>query len=404
MIKKVLLALSLALAAVSAHADEGMWLPSLIGSRIKDMRSKGFRLTAEDIYSVNKASMKDAVVLFGGGCTGEFVSAEGLLLTNHHCGYGSIQQLSSVERDYLSDGFWASSREDELPVPGLSVSILVRMEDVTERVAAGEKPADIDFYRCGYSVVPYIGELYACYALSFTGGATLKWFRDNFAELEFEKAEKENKNVYAELDKVVGDKPTGILVLPHFAGAATPYMDNDSKAAFVGITLETTKFDLYKALMEGTSYEMLLNFNTMKALTGEIKEIRATGGGATSDVWLQIKADILETEKKKDPDAQNTQKLMEWEISNRMLDDHQNPVLIKQLRRDEEGDHGHNQSDSAEFQEAAEADCRGQEKKRVFFARQKDRSQTADQIQHDLSPELRPARGCRMYSPVTELR
>ena len=143
MIKKVLLALSLAPAAVSAHADEGMWLPSLIGSRIKDMRSKGFRLTAEDIYSVNKASMKDAVVLFGGGCTGEFVSAEGLLLTNHHCGYGSIQQLSSVERDYLSDGFWASSREDELPVPGLSVSILVRMEDVTERVAAGEKSADI---------------------------------------------------------------------------------------------------------------------------------------------------------------------------------------------------------------------------------------------------------------------
>ena len=85
-------------------------------------------------------------------------------------------------------------------------------------------------------------------------------------------------------------------MLPHFAGAATPYMDNDSKAAFVGVTLETTKYDLYKALMEGTSYEMLLNFNTMKSLTGEIKEIRATGGGATSDVWLQIKADILNTE------------------------------------------------------------------------------------------------------------
>ena len=143
MIRKVLLALSLALAAVAARADEGMWLPSLIGSRIKDMRSKGFRLTAEDIYSVNRASMKDAVVLFGGGCTGEFVSAEGLLLTNHHCGYGSIQQLSSVANDYLTDGFWASSREGELPVPGLSVSILVRMEDVTERVAAGEKPEDI---------------------------------------------------------------------------------------------------------------------------------------------------------------------------------------------------------------------------------------------------------------------
>ena len=142
-IKKVLLAFLLALSAVAARADEGMWLPSLIGSRIKDMRSKGFRLSAEDIYSVNKASMKDAVVLFGGGCTGEFVSGEGLLLTNHHCGYGSIQQLSSVEHDYLTDGFWAASREGELPVPGLTVSILVRMEDVTDRVAAGENPGDI---------------------------------------------------------------------------------------------------------------------------------------------------------------------------------------------------------------------------------------------------------------------
>ena len=159
-----------------------------------------------------------------------------------------------------------------------------------------EKPKDIKFYEGGYSVVPYIEGKYACYALSFTGGATLKWFRDNFAELEFKSAEQENKNVYAELDKEVSDAPTGILVLPHFAGAATPYMDPDSKAAFVGITLETTKYDLYKALMEGTSYEMLLNFDTMKSLTGEINEIRATGGGATSDVWLQIKSDILDME------------------------------------------------------------------------------------------------------------
>lgn len=157
------------------------------------------------------------------------------------------------------------------------------------------KPTDIKFYEGGYSVVPYLGDLYACYAFSFTGGATLKWFRDNFAELEQKKAETENKHVYVELDRAVSDQPTGILVLPHFAGAATPYMDNDSKAAFVGITLETTKYDLYKALMEGTSYEMLLNFNTMKVLTGEIEEIKATGGGAASDVWLQIKADILNT-------------------------------------------------------------------------------------------------------------
>lgn len=163
-------------------------------------------------------------------------------------------------------------------------------------VVLSEKPKNVDFYACGYSVVPYIDGFYACYALSFTGGATLKWFRDNFAEFENMNAENGGKNVYAELDEKCGTKPSGILVLPHFAGAATPYMDNDSKAAFVGITLETTKYDLYRALMEGTSYEMLLNFNKMSALTGKIDEIRASGGGATSDIWLQIKADILNSE------------------------------------------------------------------------------------------------------------
>lgn len=163
-------------------------------------------------------------------------------------------------------------------------------------VVLSEKPKNVDFYACGYSVVPYIDGFYACYALSFTGGATLKWFRDNFAELENMNAENGGKNVYAELDEKCGTKPSGILVLPHFAGAATPYMDNDSKAAFVGITLETTKYDLYRALMEGTSYEMLLNFNKMSALTGKIDEIRASGGGAASDIWLQIKADILNSE------------------------------------------------------------------------------------------------------------
>lgn len=162
-------------------------------------------------------------------------------------------------------------------------------------VVLDKKPDDIQFYEYGYSVVPYINGKYACYALSYTSGAALKWFRDNFAELEYIKAEKSGENVYANLDKKADKKPTGILVLPHFAGAATPYMDNRAKAAFLGITLETNKYDIYKALMEGTSYEMLLNFNTMKAFTGEIKEIRATGGGASSDLWLQIKADILNT-------------------------------------------------------------------------------------------------------------
>ena len=128
------------LAGLSARADEGMWLPSLISQSITDMQEKGFRLNAEDIYSINEASLKDAVVLFGRGCTGELVSPEGLLLTNHHCGYSQIQQHSSVEHDYLKDGFWAMSREEELPNKGLSVSILERMEDVTELILKGYEP------------------------------------------------------------------------------------------------------------------------------------------------------------------------------------------------------------------------------------------------------------------------
>ncbi|MBR1575725.1 MAG: S46 family peptidase [Bacteroidales bacterium] len=125
-------------------ADEGMWLPSLIRGRIADMHAKGFKLTAEDIYSVNQASLKDAVLLFGGGCTGEVVSPEGLVLTNHHCGYYQIARHSSVEHDYLKDGFWAMARGEELPCPGLTVSFLERMEDVTAAVlqgVAGDAPA-----------------------------------------------------------------------------------------------------------------------------------------------------------------------------------------------------------------------------------------------------------------------
>jgi hypothetical protein len=130
--------LFLALAAPGARADEGMWIPVLIEKyNIKLMQENGFRLTAEDIYSINRASMKDAVVLFGGGCTGEFISDKGLIITNHHCGYGSIQNHSTLEHDYLSDGFWAASNEEELPNPGLTVTILKYMEDVTGRVLSG---------------------------------------------------------------------------------------------------------------------------------------------------------------------------------------------------------------------------------------------------------------------------
>ena len=138
--KRISLIVLTILVTVASRADEGMWLPSLINQRIADMQEKGFHLNAEDIYNINKASLKDAVVLFGRGCTGELISPEGLLLTNHHCGYGQIQKHSSVEHDYLRDGFWAMTRGEELPNEGLTVSFLERMEDVTDRVLKGYEP------------------------------------------------------------------------------------------------------------------------------------------------------------------------------------------------------------------------------------------------------------------------
>jgi hypothetical protein len=127
--------------ASQVRADEGMWLLPLIEKlNIGTMTEMGLKLTAEDIYSINQASLKDAIVIFGGGCTGEIVSPQGLLLTNHHCGYGQIQSHSTVEHDYLNNGFWAMSKEEELPNPGLSVTFLIRIEDVTGRVLGKTTP------------------------------------------------------------------------------------------------------------------------------------------------------------------------------------------------------------------------------------------------------------------------
>ncbi|MBP5547369.1 MAG: S46 family peptidase [Bacteroidales bacterium] len=136
------LALALVLPGIS-RADEGMWLLSLIGKNYADMQKAGFKLTAEDIYSVNQSCIKDAIVGLGNEgspfwhfCTGEIISDQGLISTNHHCGYGKLQEHSTVGHDYLRDGFWAYSKDQELPNPGLTASILVRMEDVTEQVNA----------------------------------------------------------------------------------------------------------------------------------------------------------------------------------------------------------------------------------------------------------------------------
>ncbi|MDP4133994.1 MAG: FGGY-family carbohydrate kinase [Bacillota bacterium] len=154
-------------------------------------------------------------------------------------------------------------------------------------------PENAELYSYGYSVVPHINGKYACYVLSYVGGAALKWYRDTFAVHESRKAEEEGKNIYAVLDSKVKDEPGDILVLPHFAGAATPYMDTNSKAAFVGLTFEHDLSDIYKALMEGVAYEIKINFETLQRFEISPKKLRASGGGAHSDVWLQIKSDIL---------------------------------------------------------------------------------------------------------------
>ena len=129
---------ALLLSMTIARADEGMWLPyALNGQNLAEMQKLGCKLTAEQIFSFNQPSIKDAIVQFGGGCTGEIISAEGLLLTNHHCGLSYVQKHSSVEHDYLTDGFWADDRSQELPNPGLSVLFLDRVTDMTGEVLRG---------------------------------------------------------------------------------------------------------------------------------------------------------------------------------------------------------------------------------------------------------------------------
>ena len=141
--KRILTIVAALAVSFSAVADEGMWLlPLLKQLNGKDLREAGCKLTPEQIYSINKTSLKDAIVHFGGGCTGEMISDQGLLVTNHHCGYSSIQGLSTDEHNYLMDGYWAKSLDQEIPCPGLTVTFLVSMEDVTKVIEDGTKSAD----------------------------------------------------------------------------------------------------------------------------------------------------------------------------------------------------------------------------------------------------------------------
>lgn len=136
--KNWFLSILVVFSSIISMSKEGMWIPSLIKNLVEsDMKEMGMKLSAEDIYSFNKSSLKDAVVHFGGGCTAEMISDQGLLLTNHHCGYSQIQSHSSVEKDYLTDGFWAMNRSQELKNPGLTATFIVKIEDVSSQVLEG---------------------------------------------------------------------------------------------------------------------------------------------------------------------------------------------------------------------------------------------------------------------------
>ena len=159
-VKKYLAAAFAALLACgSAKADEGMWLLQLLKQQnsIEMMKKQGLKLDADSLYNPNGPSLKDAVGIFGGGCTGEIISPEGLILTNHHCGYSSIQQHSSVEHDYLTDGFWAKSRAEELPTPGLKFRFVHRIVDITDLVNAKVKAGEVDEYEA--MTTPFLRKL-----------------------------------------------------------------------------------------------------------------------------------------------------------------------------------------------------------------------------------------------------
>ena len=158
-VTKYLIAAVAVLTVCSARADEGMWLLQLMKQQnsIDMMKKQGLKLAADDLYNPNGVSLKDAVGIFGGGCTGEIISPEGLILTNHHCGYGAIQQHSSVEHDYLTDGFWAKSRNEELPTPGLKFRFVHRIVDITDLVNAKVKAGEVT--EVDALTAPFLGKL-----------------------------------------------------------------------------------------------------------------------------------------------------------------------------------------------------------------------------------------------------
>ncbi len=177
--KRLFVTLAL-LCSVAAHADEGMWLPQLLGQQVyQQMKAKGLKLTAEQLYSINKASIKDAIIIFGSGCTGEIVSADGLIFTNHHCGYAAIASASTIDHNYLRDGFYAKTRDAEIASAGLSVQFLVKIDDISKQVmdSMARYPNWTDWQMAKDSVFARIGRG----ATAGTGneGRVYSMFKDN---------------------------------------------------------------------------------------------------------------------------------------------------------------------------------------------------------------------------------
>ena len=195
--------------------------------------------------------------------------------------------IVSVSHDQVAAAIGARVFGDAAAVDGAGT-----VECITP-VFTGIPENDV-LYQGSYAIVPYvIPGKYLCYAFSFTGGALVKWYIDNLAKYEKYLAEQENKSVYEVLESNMKDEPTGILVLPHFAGAATPYMDTGSRGAITGLTAANNVSDLYRAMLEGVVYEMRLNMEELVKAGIGIKKLKAVGGGANSRVWMQMKADIL---------------------------------------------------------------------------------------------------------------
>lgn len=287
---KVLLLALLTFAVGSVRADEGMWLLQMMKEQhlVEIMKEKGLKLDADDLYSPNKVSIKDAVGIFGRGCTGEIISPSGLILTNHHCGYGAIQQLSSVENDYLTDGFWAKNNSEELPVPGLTFVFVERIVDVTdiidEKVKNGEFTELESFTQPALSKVA--DELYAKSDLYEKKGISvqlLPFFAGNKFYMIYKKTYSDVRMVAAppssvgkfggETDNWTWPRHTGdfsiFRIYADAQGEPTDYNENNTPLA--------TKKHLAISLkgMEENDYAMIMGFpgSTSRYLTvSEVKE------------------------------------------------------------------------------------------------------------------------------------